>query len=85
MFVLPELKTMSSTDLCKLYEENNKNNCKGKSAIKLRLDNAEVVSDCGDFHFENFRYDEALNYFLCSLGIQLSLLKSQINFLVNYI
>ena len=40
-----------------------------KKALKFSPDDSVVISSCGDFYYENERYDEALGYFLRSLGV----------------
>ncbi len=40
-----------------------------KKALKFSPDDCVVISNCGDFYYENGKYDEALGYFLRSAGI----------------
>lgn len=47
----------------------NKQENQLKKALKFSPDDCLVISNYGNFYFENGRYDEALEYFLRSLGI----------------
>ncbi|MCR4881378.1 MAG: tetratricopeptide repeat protein [bacterium] len=40
-----------------------------KSALKFSPDDCTVISNCGNFYFNNAKYDKALDYFLRALSI----------------
>lgn len=49
--------------------ESNNTETKLKSALALSPDDCVIISNCGDFYFNNCEYDKALDYFLRALGI----------------
>ena len=62
---------MSSTDLGLMFNASDIGNAedKLKSALHFSPDDCLVISNCGNFYYNNANYDKALDYFLRVLGI----------------